>query len=257
MRFVIFAHTCAALAAQSLTTERQTAIGRQLADEVNRRTTPVESIEVENYAAQLGAKIVSQSVLPDSALKFTFSVVSTEEDNSLHEPLVIPGGFVFVPSRLLLTASDEAKFAGMLAQAIAREPLSIQIARSSIVQSNGEPIPVFAFAGSFMNDTSLPARGAIRESREMALQADKSAVLAVSRAGFDPAALLRFIERLQPPDSPRSPFPPRDGRITALRDALRDIPPAAYTESEEFYRVQQRLRPAATDPRSPPSLFTK
>jgi predicted Zn-dependent protease len=226
-------------------------MGRQVADEVNRRTTPVGSSEVQDYVARLGAKIADRFEFAESGPKFTFEVIATEEDNSLHEPLVLPGGYIFVPSRLLLFATDEAEFAGMLAQAIAREPFSLRI------QNNATGIPVFSLTGSFMSDTSLPARGAIRESREMELQADKSAVLAVSRAGFDPAALLRFIERLQPPDSPRSPFPPRDGRITALRDALRDIPPAAYTESEEFYRVQQRLRPAATEPRSPPSLFTK
>lgn len=116
-----------------------------MADEAGRRTTPVESIEVQNYVAQLGEKIASHSVLPDGTVKFTFSVVSNEEDNSLHEPLVIPGGYVFVPARLLLAATDEAEFAGMLAQAIAREPLCIQV-----VQNRATPIPVFTFIGSFM-----------------------------------------------------------------------------------------------------------
>jgi predicted Zn-dependent protease len=251
MRFVLFALCCAALAAQSLTTERQAAIGRQFADEVNRRTTPVESSEIQNYVAQVGAKIASQSALSDSALKFTFSIVSTEEDNSLHEPLVLPGVYIFVPSRLLLTATGEAEFAGMLAQAIAREPLSIRV-----IQNSGASIPVFTFVGSFWGDTAMPAVP-LRQQREIELQADKSAVLAISRAGFDPAAFLRFIERVQPPDSPRSPFPPRAERIAALRETLRNVPPAAYTESDEFYSVQQRLRPAPTEPRSPPSLFAK
>jgi predicted Zn-dependent protease len=239
------------LAAQSLTTERQTAIGTQIADEVSRNTRPVESIEVQNYVAQLGAKIASRFVLPDASLKFTFSVVSTENDNSLHEPLVLPGGYIIVPSRLLLTASNEAEFAGMLAQAIARGLLPIQVA-----QNSGASIPVFTVIGNFMGDNALPGV-AIGRQREAELQSDKFAVLAMSRVGFDPAALLRFIDRMQPPDTPRSPFPPHAARIAALREALRDVPPAAYAENDEFYTVQQRLRPAPPEPRSPPSLFAR
>jgi beta-barrel assembly-enhancing protease len=117
MRLAPFALSCLTLAAQNLTLDRQAALGRQLAEEVRRHTTPVQSQEVQNYVAQLGAKITGQ--LPNPAFSFTFSAVSTGEDNALHEPLAIPGGYIFVPSNLLLTANDEAEFAGMLAQAIA------------------------------------------------------------------------------------------------------------------------------------------
>lgn len=225
------------------------AIGGQAADEVRQHTTPVDSTEVQSYVAQLGAKIAAQFVIPDSTPGFTFSVVSTDDDNSLHEPLVIPGGYVFIPSHLLLAATDEAEFAGMLAQAIARETLPI-------AQISAEPIPVFTFVGSFMGDTVLPA-GSMRRQREMELEADRSAIPAMSRAGFDPAALLRFIERVQPPDAPRSFFPPRGARIAALQETIRNLPPATYAASNQFYNIQQRLRPPPTEPRSPPSLFGK
>jgi predicted Zn-dependent protease len=51
--------------------------------------------------------------------------------NPLNEPRVLPGGYVFVPLALLQTAKDEAEFAGMLAQAIARESLLEQQATNS------------------------------------------------------------------------------------------------------------------------------
>src|SRR5579872_3647522 len=106
MRLAPFALFCLTLAGQSLNQDKVAALGRALAEDVDRHTTPVQAQEVQNYVARLGAKITAQ--LPAPAHSFTFSVVSTEEDNALHEPLALPGGYIFVPSHLLLTARGEA-----------------------------------------------------------------------------------------------------------------------------------------------------
>jgi beta-barrel assembly-enhancing protease len=241
MRLAPFALFCLTLAGQSLTQEKEAALGRALAEEVNRHTTPVQAPEVQNYVAQLGAKIAAQSAAPSRS--FTFSVVSTGEDNALHEPLAIPGGYIFVPSNLLLTARDEAEFVGMLAQAIARVPVPIE--------SGTGKIPIF-FGDSF-DSGPMPA-GVIDQRREKELQADASAILLLSRAGFDPAALLRYVERVQPLDRSRSPFPARADRIAALQKAIGDLPPASYSESDEFYAIQEQVRPLRPPP---PTLFRK
>ncbi len=118
MRFASFVFFCVTLPAQDRTLDKISVLGKQLADEVARTTAPVESQEVQDYVARLGARLTAQ--LPNPALAYTFSTVSSNRTNALHEPLAIPGGYIFVPSSLLLTANDEAEFAGMLAQAIAR-----------------------------------------------------------------------------------------------------------------------------------------
>ncbi len=75
----------------------------------------------------------------------------------------------------------------------------------------------------------------------------------MSRAGFDPAALLRFIERVQPPDAKAgvnahfddqsvSPYPPRAARIAALRKAIRELQPGAYADGGEFNIIQGQAR---------------
>jgi beta-barrel assembly-enhancing protease len=245
MRWASLVVSCLTLAAQNRTFDKEAAIGRQVAEQVRRSTTPVESQEVQAYVARLGARLTAQ--LPSPAFGYTFSVVSTDQSNLLHEPLAIPGRYIFVPSSLLLTANDEAEFAGMLAQAIAHEPVRIQ--------NTAGTIPVI-FVDSFIGNDALPAT-VMYQRRGMELQKDTIAALAMSRAGFDPAGLVRYIERVQPPDQPRSPFPPRDARIAALREAIRDIPPAVYAESDEFYSIQERVRPAPPKPRSTPSLLTK
>ena len=243
-RLALFA-LCLTLAAQDRRLDNEAAIGRQLAEQVRRSTTPVESQEAREYVARLGARLTGQ--LPNRAFAYTFSIVSTAQDNPLHEPLVIPGGYIFVPSNLILATNDEAEFAGVLAQSMARGPLRIQ---NSIAT-----IPVI-FIDSFTADAALPA-AITNERRAMELRADTIAVRAMSRAGFDPAGLARYIERVQPPDQPSSPFPPRDARILALREAIRDIPTSAYSESDEFYATRERFRPAPAKPRAVPSLLTK
>jgi len=241
MRLAPLALFCLTLVGQSLTQDKVAALGRGLAEDVDRHTTPVQAQEVQNYVAQLGARITAH--LPAPSRSFTFSVVATGEDNALHEPLAIPGGYIFVPSNLLLTARDEAEFAGMLAQAIARVPVPIE--------SNTGTIPIF-FVDSF--DSGPMPTGVTDQRRERELQADASAILLLSRAGFDPAALLRYVERVQPLDRPRSPFPARSDRIAALQQAIRDLPPASYSQSDEFYAIQEQvrlLRPPA------PTLFRR
>lgn len=246
MRLAPFALFCLTLAGQSLIQDKEAVLGRALAEEVNRHTTPVQAQEVQNYVARLGAKITAQ--LPAASRSFTFSVVSTGEDNALHEPLALPGGYIFVPSSLLLTARDEAEFAGMLAQAIARMPV--------LIQSSTGTIPI-VYGDGF--NSVLPI-GMIDRRRERELQADASAILLLSRAEFDPAGLLRYIERVQPLDRPRSPFPARADRIAALQKAIADLPLASYSQSDEFYAIQEqvcRLRPPPPPPPSPPTLFRK
>jgi predicted Zn-dependent protease len=240
MRLAPFALFCLTLAGQSLAQDKEAALARALAEEVVRHTTPVQAQAVQNYVAQLAAKMTAR--LPAPSPSFTFSVVSTGDDNALHEPLAIPGGYIFVPSNLLLTARDEAEFAGMLAQAIARVPI--------LIESDTGKIPIF-YVDSF-DSGRMP--GMIDQRHERELHADTSAILLLSRAGFDPAALLRYVERVQPLDRPRSPFPARADRIAALQKAIRDLPPASYSKSDEFYTIQEELRPLRPPP---PTLFRK
>jgi beta-barrel assembly-enhancing protease len=243
MRPATLAFFCVTLAAaQDRTLDKEAALGGQMAEEVRRSTTPVGSQEVQDYVARLGARLSTQ--LPNPPFPFTFAVVKMDQTNALHEPRALPGGYIFVPLSLLLVANDEAEFAGMLAQAMARGPLRMD--------NNAGTIPTI-FVGGWGDDSMLiPARWLDRW-REMELHADTSAAVAMSRAGFDPSALLRYIERLQPADRRYSALPPRASRIAALEQTIRDLPQAASAESGEFNRIQELARDAAPKP-PPPTL---
>jgi predicted Zn-dependent protease len=256
MRVATFALFCLTLGAQDLSVNqlslnKQAALGRQLAEDVRRNTTAVADQAVQDYVAQLGARLARQ--LPDAVFPDTFSVIASARTNALHEAQALPGGYVFVPVDLLLTVKDEAEFAGMLAQSMARGPL---LFKGGLVKGDSGTIPIFFVGGA---DSVLLPAGMMKQLQSMELQVDTSAVSAMSRAGFDPGALLRYIERVQPPDGRISQFPPRAERLAGLRAAIQNLPPAdTIQSSDEFYRIQELARAAApappAEPRTVPSL---
>lgn len=111
------------------------------------------------------------------------------------------------------------------------------------------PIPLVYIGGLNGNKCAMIPMFARERRRVTELDADKTAAAAMARAGFDPAALVHFIDREQPED-PRCP-PDRATRIAWLQEAIRNLAPANYVESGDFNRVQQELLPA---PENPPTL---
>jgi predicted Zn-dependent protease len=217
MRSALFICLGATLIAQNNTSDRSAAIAREQAEEVRRTTERVEQPAVQHYVAKLGTRLDADA---------TFSVIKNSRAKGLQGPIAMPGGYIFVPASSLLAANDEAEFAGMLAQAIVR-------ARKPIRPMTPGTIPLF-----FGTD-SLDGGGALMSAQRHAdeLEADAIAVPLMSRAGFDPAALLRYVERRQPLDRPDAPFPIRADRIAGLQQAIRDLPPANYSESDEFHAI--------------------
>jgi len=215
--------------------EKEAALGKQLAAEIRRRTTAIDNPVVQKYLDQLGRKLGSQ--MPNKRFPFTFSVVAEDLCRSAHEPAALPGGYVFVPSALFLAAQDEAEFAGMLAHAM--EHTTPRPAASGPIV-NGASIPLIFFgqwSGGCSGRETTPQAFA-RAQRNAELDADSLAVGAMARAGFDPQALVRYIERVPAASSDR------DGRVAALLSAIEKLPLAGHSAapSDEFTAAQQEMR---------------
>jgi hypothetical protein len=186
------------------------------------------------------------------------------EHNPLHEPAVLADGDIFLPPSLFLAARDESEFAGALARLltdwIKADPAALLHSLPANATSTSNPPSALNATFAECLHCVLPSP-VLAERRKVELQADKSAVLVMSRAGFDPAALLRYIERVQPPDAKAgvnshfydqsvSPFPARADRIAGLRKALRALPASGGTQSEEFSQFRNRCVPACLKFRS-------
>ena len=101
--------------------------------------------------------------------------------------------------------------------------------------------------------------GLVKFQRRNELEADALAAQTMAAAGYNPAALIDYIGRLQPPDpSPpkaTSPAPDRDARLAALRTVIGNLPASSYPSHEGFAAIQEEVtRLTAKPAKGPPRL---
>jgi predicted Zn-dependent protease len=170
-----------------------------------------------------------------------------------------PGGYVFVPAALFLGAQDEAEFAGMLAQAMHFGAL--QVTRGQAAQPARIPLIIIMGRGCSEGQMIPMVRGQTnpRAAHGMVLEADALAVQTMARAGFDPAALVRYIEGVQPSNTAYAVYlpcrtatsaSPRCGRPSNV--CLNRTTPRTMRSS----RLQQEVRRLTERPTAaaPPTL---
>ena len=91
--------------------EKEIALGKQMAEEVEREARLITDPAVSEYVNRLGQNLVRNS---DAKVPFTIKVVDSEEINAF----ALPGGFLFVNAGLVLRAENEAQLAGVMAHEI-------------------------------------------------------------------------------------------------------------------------------------------
>ena len=92
--------------------EKEIALGKQLAQEVERQAKIIDDPIIAEYVNRVGQNLVRNS---DAKVPFTIKVLDSEEVNAF----ALPGGFFFVNSGLILKADTEAELAGVMAHEIA------------------------------------------------------------------------------------------------------------------------------------------
>src|ERR1700730_15008154 len=92
--------------------EREIALGKGLAQEVERSAKLVDDPIVSEYVNRVGQNLVRNS---DAKVPFTIKVIDSDVVNAF----ALPGGFFYVNSGLLLRADSEAELAGVMAHEIA------------------------------------------------------------------------------------------------------------------------------------------
>src|ERR1700726_5275532 len=92
--------------------EKEIAIGKQMAQQVERQAKIVDDPVIAEYVNRVGQNLVRNS---DAKVPFTIKVLDAEEINAF----ALPGGFFFVNTGVLLNADSEAELAGVMAHEIA------------------------------------------------------------------------------------------------------------------------------------------
>jgi beta-barrel assembly-enhancing protease len=221
--------------------EKEAALGRQLAADFRQRNSLIDSPTVQNHLDRIGQRIAAE--LRDAKFPYTFRVIAGDPCRTVHEPAALPGGYVFVPGALFVEARNEAEFAGMLAHAmshIALRHATRQATRGQV--SNLASVPLIfmgGWSGACSEELLLP-RAFVASRRSQELEADVLAIRTMTRAGFDPMALVRYIERVQPA---ASSLPDRDQRLASMRLLMENLPPTNYAAPrQEFTAIQQEVR---------------
>src|ERR1700719_3600396 len=121
--------------------EKEIALGKQLAQEVERQAKIVDDPVIAEYVNRVGQNLVRNS---DAKVPFTIKVLDSEEVNAF----ALPGGFFFVNSGLILKADSESELAGVMAHEIAHVAArhgTRQATRGQLAQI--AMIPVMIMAG--------------------------------------------------------------------------------------------------------------
>jgi len=252
--------------------EKEAELGKQLAEEFRRHTTKIDNPVVQTFLDRLGQRLAAQ--MPEARFPFTFSTVADDPCSITHEPSTLPGGYVFVPSSLFLAAENEGEFAAMLAHAMEhivrrhgmREFAQGTVAPDSrLLNTNSSSMPI-VFMGGFRGICSGAVPLAFRSSqRSNELKADSLAIQTLAHAGFDPGALVRYIERVQLPSAKMDGYavlPPRDQRAAAILAAIGQLGPVVHAAGspDDFAGVQHEVRVLSESPvrrEEPPSLKRK
>jgi predicted Zn-dependent protease len=269
MRFALLL-ACVSLAAQTpppvrgvnfYSIEKEKALGAQVAREYRKQTRMLDAPSVNAYLNELGQRLAAQA--PATGFTYTFEL-SDEDQTWIHEAAPFPGGPVFVPASLILAAADEDELAGMLAHAIAHiatRQETRQMTRGQIV--NYSTMPLIMMGGwngyAIRQGTALSVpTGFLAYQRKNELESDQVAAPILSAAGYDPQALARYIERVQPADpalrNAMAPYPDKDQRLAALQAAIQQLPATTYSAHPGFDAIHQEVtrltvRPAKTPPR--------
>jgi len=231
--------------------EKEIELGRQLAAEVQRASKMIDDPVVAEYVNRVGQNLVRSS---DAKVPFTIRVIDNGEVNAF----ALPGGFFFVNSGLVRLADSEAELAGVMAHEIAHVT-----ARHGTRQASRAQLASFAslpliFLGGGVGYAVNQAAGLalpltfLKFSRGFEKEADLLGVQYLYKAGYDPAAMVTFFERIQAKEKKQpgtlakvfSSHPPNNDRIINLQKHIADLLPARSEyalDTSEFAVVKQRL----------------
>src|SRR5271165_1336966 len=231
--------------------EKEIALGKQLANEVERQAKIVDDPIVGEYVNRVGQNLVRNS---DAKVPFTIKVLDTEEVNAF----ALPGGFFFVNSGLILKADSESELAGVMAHEIAHVAArhgTRQATKGDIAQIATIPL---IFMGGWTGyairqgmGLAIPM-GFLAFSRGMEGEADYLGLQYMYKAGYDPTAFVDFFEKIQTLEKKKpgsvakvfSTHPMTDDRIaTSQKEIQQDLKPKPeyVVNTSEFKDVQARL----------------
>jgi predicted Zn-dependent protease len=231
--------------------EKEIAMGRQLAAEIERQVKLLNDPAINEYVNRVGQNIVRNS---DAKVPFTIKVVESDEINAF----ALPGGFFYVNSGLILAADDESELAAVMAHEIAHVAArhgTKQASKAELVNFASIPLIFMGGVGGFALRQAagfLIPMQFLQFSRSDEAEADYLGLQYLYKTGYDPGAMVSFFEKLQAKESARpgsvskmfSTHPPTGDRIETSKKNIEQVLPDKeqyVVTTSEFNRIKTQL----------------
>jgi beta-barrel assembly-enhancing protease len=234
--------------------EREMALGKSLAQEVERSSKLIDDPVVSEYVNRVGQNLVRNS---DAKVPFTIKVIDSDVVNAF----ALPGGFFYVHSGLILRADSEAELAGVMAHEIAHVAArhgTKNATKGELAQMATIPLILlgpggWAGYGIYEGLNFAIPMSFLKFSRDAEYEADYLGLQYMYAAGYDPNSFVTFFEKVeteekrQPGTVPKffSTHPPTPERVVSIQKEIGNVLPAReqyIVTTSEFDTVKARLR---------------
>jgi predicted Zn-dependent protease len=246
--------------------EKERALGRQLAQEVERQAKIVDDPLIAEYINRLGQNLVRNS---DAKGPFTFKLVESPEVNAF----ALPGGYVFVYSGLIRIADEEDEVAAVLAHEIAHvaaRHMTRQATKTQLANMAASGIGLGGWTGYATRQAAglaIPMTF-LNFARKDETEADYLGVQYLYAAGYDPTGAISIFEKMEALER-RTPgaisrafstHPMDADRIARTEKEIEAILPARnqyVVNTSDYTAMRQRLMARETQQqKSPPEQPT-
>ena len=232
--------------------EKEIAIGRELATEIERTNRILNDWEVNEYVNRLTQNIVRNS---DAQVPFVVKVIDSDEVNAF----ALPGGFFYVNTGLVLAAQEESELAGVIAHEVAH--VSARHATEQFSKCrlfNLASIPLVFVGGPVGYGIQQAMRILIplqflQFSRGSEREADFLGLQYVYKTGYDPDSFVSFFKKVSAQEKRKPGFlsrafsthPMTKNRISMAHREIQALLPANeryVINTSEFDRIRARLQ---------------
>ncbi|MDD2897701.1 MAG: M48 family metalloprotease [Desulfuromonadaceae bacterium] len=220
---------------QDIDYKTERTIGESLALEgLQRFGNPVKNESLQKYVNLVGNAVAVNS--KRATIPYQFAVL----DSPVQNAFAVPGGVIFISRALFSVLDDESELAAVLAHEVGH--VSAKHALKSTQRAQFFEGVGTITAASMKGDKGKKFASAIGDmqavlfdkglDKEMEFEADQAAMETAYRTGYDPAAMIRVLEKLQKLEAAStdkkgswfSTHPPLADRISRLKDQLRKYP---------------------------------